>query len=91
MYGIPCIVHDMTTTATGIPDKVRGVAAEKRYSQQRIADALSISRSSVVERLAGRVPFTAEEILTLSIALNTPIFRFFPTPAELAQPMKAVA
>lgn len=91
MNGIPCIVIGMTSTPTGIPDKVRGVAAEKRYSQERIARTLGISRTSVVERFNGRVPFTAEELLTLSLHLNVPIARFYPTPAEVAAQREAVA
>jgi transcriptional regulator with XRE-family HTH domain len=81
--GIPCTLNGMTSTPTGIPDKVRGVAAEKRYSQERIARTLGISRTSVVERFNGRVPFTAEELLTLSVHLDVPISRFYPTPAEV--------
>lgn len=91
MNGIPCTLNGMTSTATGIPDKVRGVAAEKRYSQERIARTLGISRTSVVERFNGRVPFTAEELLTLATHLNVPIARFYPTPAEIAAGREAVA
>lgn len=81
----------MTSTQTTIPDKVRGVAAEKRYSQQRIAATLGLSRTSVVERFNGRVPFTADELLALSLHLNVPISRFYPTPAEVASQREAAA
>lgn len=84
MHGIPCTLNGMTPTSTGIPDKVRGVAAEKRYSQQRIASVLGLSRTSIVERLNGRVPFTAEELLTLSVEMSVPVSRFYPSLAELA-------
>ena len=61
-----------------ISDKVRGVAAEKRFSQQRIATALSVSRTTVADRFAGRTPYTGPELLTLSREFGVPITRFFP-------------
>ena len=72
----------MQNTTSQIADRVRGIAAEKRYTQKRIADTLGIARSSTVERLNGRVPFTAAEILTLSVATGVPVSRFFPEPAS---------
>ncbi|WP_194385153.1 helix-turn-helix domain-containing protein [Microbacterium luteum] len=71
----------MTQTTSRIADKVRGVAAEKRFTQGAIAQALGIARSSVAERLAGRVSFTADEILKLSAAMDVPVSRFFPEPS----------
>ena len=68
----------MTEATTTIADKVRGVAAEKRFTQQRIAETLSLSRTSVVERVNGRVPFTGAELHELSLALGVPVSRFFP-------------
>ena len=81
MNGIPCIVNDMTTSNSDIADKVRGVAAEKRFTQARIAEALELSRTSVVERYTGRVPFTAPEVFTLASAMDVPVSRFFPEAA----------
>lgn len=72
------MVYDMADTTTAIADKVRGVAAEKRFTQQRIAETLSISRTSVVERVNGRVPFTAPELHDLALAMDVPVGRFFP-------------
>jgi len=74
----------MTTTTERIADRVRGVAAEARYTQQRIADTLGLSRASVVERINGRVPFTAAEIQTLASAMDVPVLRFFPEHGERA-------
>lgn len=68
----------MKATQTQIADKVRGVAAENRVTQQRMADTLAMSRASVVERINGRVPFTGVELLTLAQAMNVPVTRFFP-------------
>lgn len=75
----------MTSTTQRIAAKVRGVSAERRVTQQGIADALLLSRTSVVERINGRVPFTATEILTLAIEMRVPVERFFPTEAELRE------
>lgn len=76
--GFPVIVPDMTSTTERIAGRVRGIAAEHRFTQKRIADTLGLSRSSVVERINGRVPFTAPEVLALSIAMHVPVARFFP-------------
>jgi len=71
-------MDDMANTTERIADKVRGIAAEKRSSQQNTADILGISRTSVVERMNGRIPFTATEILLLATAWQVPVSRFFP-------------
>lgn len=68
----------MQDTTERIASKVRGVAAEHRFTQQRIADTLGISRTSVVERINGRVPFSAAEVFALSQATGAPLDRFFP-------------
>jgi len=68
----------MATTVERIASKVRGVAAEHRFTQQRIADTLEISRTSVTERYQARVPWTAPEIFALAEALHEPVARFFP-------------
>lgn len=78
------MLTDMTNSVNGIADKVRGLAAEKRFTQQRIAVTLAISRTSVVERMNGRVPFTGAEILALAEAMNVPVSRFFPDRAVAA-------
>lgn len=71
----------MSSEYEAIATKVRGIAAEHRRSQQSIADTLKLSRTSVVERYAGRVPFTAPEVLTLAKELREPVSRFFPDAA----------
>lgn len=78
------MLTDMTYLVNGIADKVRGVAAEKRFTQKRIAETLAISRTSVVERMNGRIPFSGAEILALSEAMNVPVSRFFPDRAVSA-------
>jgi transcriptional regulator with XRE-family HTH domain len=68
----------MANTTQRIANRVRGVAAEHRFTQARIADVLSLSRTSVVERFNGRVPFTAPELFELSTAMGIPVSTFFP-------------
>ena len=74
----------MRDTDSEIADRVRGIAAEKRLTQASIAATLRLGRTTVVERMNGRVPFTAAEILTLSVATGVPISRFFPEPAAVS-------
>lgn len=76
----------MTNTTAKIADRVRGIAAEQRCTQQDIADALRISRTSVVERYNGRIAFTAPEIFALSVKMRVPVSRFFPDAAEVGAP-----
>jgi len=85
MFVIPHTLTDMTNQRIGIPDKVRGVAAEKGYTQERTARTIGISRTQLVERYAGRTSFKAEELLTLSIEMRVPVSRFYPTEEELRQ------
>lgn len=84
VFGISHTLTDMTNSRIGIPDKVRGVAAEKGYTQERTALTIGISRTQYAERLAGRTSFKADELLKLAREMRVPIERFFPTEAELA-------
>lgn len=84
---ISAIVIVMTDTVTEIANRVRGVAAEKRFTQQRIASELELARSSVSQRISGAVPFTGAELSRLAKAMNVPVSRFFPEDAA----QKAVA
>lgn len=74
----------MLTKTEAIAAKVRGVSAESRFTQQRMADTLGISRTSVVERMQGRVAWSAPELFALSLAMRQPIGRFFPQPSEVS-------
>lgn len=69
----------MQETTNAIANRVRGVAAEKRATQQRIAEILGIARGSVNTRMNGTVPFTGAELLMLASAFDVEIQRFFPT------------
>ncbi|WP_200872892.1 helix-turn-helix domain-containing protein [Microbacterium sp. CH12i] len=73
----------MTNQQIGIPDKVRGVAAEKGYTQERTALIIGISRTQLVQRYAGRTAFKADEILKLAVEMRVPVERFFPSETDL--------
>lgn len=83
MCGISHTLSGMTNSRIGIPDKVRGVAAEQGWTQERTALTIGISRTQLVERYAGRISFKADEILALAMAMRVPVERFFPSEAEL--------
>lgn len=64
-----------------IADRVRGLAAERRATQDAIASILRISRKSVSARMTGSIPFAGAELLLLSRAWGVPISRFYPEAA----------
>jgi len=68
----------MATTTHSIANRVRGIAAEHGFTQQQIASILGISRTSVVERMNGRIDFSAREISVLANAMQVPVARFYP-------------
>lgn len=67
----------MQTELAPIADKVRGVASEKRASQERIASVLGISRQAANQRLNAKVPFLAHELSRLAKAFDVPVATFF--------------
>ncbi len=79
MTGIPVTMTCMRDDMTCIADRVRGVVAEKRLDQNAVATILGISRQSVNMRMNARVAFTGVELFRLSVALDVPITRFFPS------------
>lgn len=76
----------MPDTMTSIADKVRGVAQEKRTTQEAIARFLGLSRDSVSQRYQGRIPFTGPELHRLASEWNVPISRLFPDPQTTHAP-----
>lgn len=68
----------MTNVNIVIANKVRGVAAEKRFNQKHVAEALTLSRTSVADRYSGRIPFTGPELMRLAVTFDVPIERLFP-------------
>lgn len=47
-------------------------------SQRAAAEIIGLPQQSVQQRLAGEIPFRAEELAKLAAALNIPVSRFFP-------------
>ena len=68
----------MVDTKRQIADRVRGLMAEKRSSQQAIADLLGLSRQAVNARFTYRAPWQAWELHTLSQHWGVPVARFYP-------------
>lgn len=79
LFKYPDNMSAMTEIVSAIADKVRGIAAEKRCTQQRVAYVLGLSRGSVSARWNGTVPFTAAELFKLSRELDVQVDRFFPS------------
>ena len=75
MYGM---MENMKDTMKQIADKVRGVAAEKHVTQQAMANLLGMSRAAFSDRINGKVPFGAHEILALANHFDVPVTRLFP-------------
>lgn len=67
-----------------IADKVRGVAAEKRLTQQQVADLIGLDRKSVSARYNASIPFSATELWCMSLALGVDIRSFYPSPSSAA-------
>lgn len=77
----------MKDEAHEIADKARGIAAEKRLTHDRIANALGLSRGAVSARMNGNISFTGAELLRLSRLVSVDIDKFFP--AESAERVSA--
>lgn len=66
-----------TQTNADVANKVRGIAAERRISQARMAEILTVSRMAIHRRINGSTPFSPEELIKLSQTLETPVGAFF--------------
>ena len=64
-------------TNADVAGRVRGIAAERRVSQSRLAEVLNVSTMGVSRRINGNTPLTAEELIKLAKALGTPVAAFF--------------
>lgn len=83
-FRISDTVDDMTTITSEIANRVRGVAAEKHYTQAHIAQTLGLARSSVSSRMNAATPFTGTELASLAFSMNVNVARFFPTSDEVS-------
>lgn len=64
-------------TTPDVAGEVRAVAARKRIRQSDLAEMLHLSRMAVHRRMTGAVPFTADELIALSRAMDVPVGEFF--------------
>lgn len=67
----------MTTQTPDVVAEIRGIAAKQRVRQADLAAILNTSRMAIVRRMNGSVPFTADELIKLSRALDVPVGSFF--------------
>lgn len=58
-------------------DKIRGVMAEHRITQEMIANALHISRKTAVNKLNGKTKITVDELVIIANLTNSNISIFF--------------
>jgi len=59
-----------------IAAEVRAELARQNKTQREIAEVLRLPQPSVQRRLAGKIPFRGEELVTLADALGVPVERF---------------
>jgi transcriptional regulator with XRE-family HTH domain len=64
-----------------IAAEVRAELARQQLTQRDVAKMLGMLQPSVQKRLAGDVPFRAEELVMLAAALGVPVDRFLPVAA----------
>ena len=65
-------------STVSLPDRVRGLAAERRMTQEFLAGVvLGISRPALRRRFNGDTEFTASEIEKLAEAFDVPIGTIF--------------
>lgn len=74
----------MQNEATDIANRVRGLIAERRLSQDWIVGILGLSRGSVSARMNGSVAFTGVELLKLARAFEVDIATLYPSPERAA-------
>ena len=55
--------------------KIRGAIREKYGTQASFAQALGVNPSTLVKKLSGKSPWSAEEVKRASILLDIPIER----------------
>jgi transcriptional regulator with XRE-family HTH domain len=67
-----------TTSREAIASEVRAAMARRRATQQDLANALGITRSTVASRLACVTAFDTDELLVIARTLGVPFLSLFP-------------
>lgn len=60
-----------------LPDRIRGLAAERRLTQESLATILGLTRPAIGRRFRGQTEFSASEIEKLADAFQIPIGSIF--------------
>lgn len=58
-------------------DRIRGLAAERRFTQDGIADILGLTRPAVRRRYKGETDYTASDLQKLAVAFDLPVGALF--------------
>lgn len=64
--------------SAAVASEVRAAIARSRKTQADLARVLGVRQQAVSARLAGRVPFRADEIATIAAWLDVPVATLFP-------------
>jgi len=58
-------------------DRIRGLAAERRFTQDAIAEILGLTRPAVRRRYKGETEYSASELQKLAVAFDVPVGALF--------------
>lgn len=76
--------NPLTGLREAVAEAIRVEMARRRLTQRALADATGLKRSYIGRRMTGEVPFTTDDLVKVSAALDVPL-------ATLLQPSARVA
>jgi transcriptional regulator with XRE-family HTH domain len=65
--------YDTVREIGTLQERIRDAAYHKRVSQERLAQAIGISRQGIVRRLSGQTPFSIDELVIIAKMLDTTV------------------
>lgn len=72
-------VADMNSAQEAVAAEVRAALARKKIDQSKVAEVLSLSRSSVSQRINGHHPFSVAQLLVIAHLVDIEPAEFFRT------------
>lgn len=66
---------DSNTASRQAGDNIRAEMARHRISQTAVGDRLGLSQAAVSAKLAGKTPFTIDQLAAVADLLNVPLER----------------
>lgn len=64
-------------STVSLPDRIRGLAAERHLTQDALAQLLGLTRPAIRRRFQGSTEFSASELQKLATAFDLPIGALF--------------